>query len=84
MFSDSEYLSGYLSAHPRLIEPIFNDPHVLLLSRDELRTNLQEIQHALVEEVERSDVELSLDSLRRFHNQQLINVGLLDLSGPSL
>ena len=50
LFSDSEYLSSYLATHPRLIEPIFSDPNVLLLSRPELRENLAEIRRDLARE----------------------------------
>ncbi len=81
LFSDSEYLSSYLATHPRLIEPIFSDPNVLLLSRPELRENLAEIRRDLAREERRDGAELGLDALRLFHNRQLVNVGLLDLGG---
>jgi glutamate-ammonia-ligase adenylyltransferase len=81
LFSDSEYLSSYLATHPRLIEPIFSDPNVLLLSRRELRENLAEIRRDLAREERRDGAELGLDALRLFHNRQLVNVGLLDLGG---
>lgn len=81
LFAASEYFSGYLATHPRLIEPIFSDPNVLLLSRTELRESLAEIRSSLAEEGSRDEVELGLDSLRLFHNRELLNVGLLDLAG---
>ncbi|HSD09440.1 MAG TPA: hypothetical protein VLF14_00520, partial [Candidatus Binatia bacterium] len=81
LFAASEYFSGYLATHPRLIEPIFSDPNVLLLSRDELLESLAEIRRSLAKEGSRDDAELELDTLRLFHNRELLNVGLLDLAG---
>ncbi len=80
MFASSEYFSSYIATHPRLIESIFSDPNVLLLSRPELAHNLAEIRRELIEEGGRDDPELELDALRLFHNRELINVGLLDLN----
>jgi glutamate-ammonia-ligase adenylyltransferase len=81
LFAASEYLSGYLATHPRLIEPIFSDPNVLLLSPDEMRTSLDAIRRSIAAEGESDEVEAELDALRLFHNRELINVGLLDLTG---
>jgi glutamate-ammonia-ligase adenylyltransferase len=81
LFAASEYFSGYLATHPRLIEPIFSDPNVLLLSRNDLLESLAEIRRGLAAEGSRDEVELDLDTLRRFHNRELLNVGLLDLAG---
>jgi glutamate-ammonia-ligase adenylyltransferase len=81
LFTASEYFSGYLATHPRLVEPIFSDPNVLLLSRQELRESLAEIRRNLAQEGARDEAELELDSLRLFHNRELLNVGLLDLAG---
>ena len=81
LFAASEYFSGYLATHPRLIEPIFSDPNVLLLSRDELCRAFAAIRRDLANEGGRDDVELELDALRLFHNRELINVGLLDMGG---
>ena len=78
LFAASEYLSGYLASHPRLIEPIFSDPNVLLLSRDELLQSLLSIRRDLALEAQRDEAELELDALRLFHNRELVNVGLLD------
>lgn len=80
LFAASEYLSTYLASHPRLIEPIFSDPNVLLLSRAELEAELRQIRDDLAAEGEGEDVETDLDALRLFHNRELINIGLLDLS----
>ena len=80
LFAASEYLSGYLATHPRLIEPIFSDPNVLVLSRDELRAALEQIRRDLAAEGGGDDTERGLDALRRFHNRELVNIGLLDLA----
>jgi glutamate-ammonia-ligase adenylyltransferase len=79
LFAGSEYLSSYVATHPRLIEPLFDDPNVLLRSRPELETSYAEIRAMLDEEGARSEPELSLDALRLFHNRELVNVGLLDM-----
>lgn len=81
LFAASEYFSGYLALHPRLIEPIFSDPSVLLLGRSELKDSVREIRRNLAAEGTRDETELALDALRLFHNRELINVGLLDLAG---
>lgn len=81
LFAASEYFSGYLATHPRLIEPIFSDPNVLVLSRAELLESLAEIRSSLAREGSRDEAELDLDTLRLFHNRELLNVGLLDLAG---
>jgi glutamate-ammonia-ligase adenylyltransferase len=79
LFAASEYLSSYFASHPRLIEPIFDDPKVLLLAAHELRAALGRIRRDLAAEGRRDEIELELDTLRLFHNRELINVGLLDL-----
>ncbi len=79
LFAASEYLSSYVATHPRLIEPLFDDPDVLLHSRAELEASYVEIRQTLAEEQSSSDPELSLDAVRLFHNRELVNVGLLDL-----
>lgn len=78
LFDGSDYLSGLLSSHPGLIEPVFSDPDVLLLSRDELESDLEALRSGLAESL--GDEEGGLDALRRFQRRQIINVGLLDLS----
>jgi glutamate-ammonia-ligase adenylyltransferase len=75
LFSSSEYLSGYLARHPGLIEPVFDDPEVLLLDREALESDLDSLGGY------RDDEELRLRALRLFHHRQMINVGLLDLGG---
>ncbi len=79
LFAGSEYLSTYVATHPRLIEPLFDDPTVLLRSREELGASYAEIRAMLDDEGLRSEPELSLDALRLFHNRELVNVGLLDM-----
>lgn len=81
LFASSEYLSHYLATHPRLIEPIFDDPNVLILTRTQLREAFTRIRANLVAEGRHDEVELELDALRLFHNRELVNVGLLDLDG---
>lgn len=79
LFAGSEYLSTYVATHPRLIEPLFDDPNVLLRSRAELEASYAEIHAMLDREGGRSEPELSLDALRLFHNREIVNVGLLDM-----
>jgi [glutamine synthetase] adenylyltransferase / [glutamine synthetase]-adenylyl-L-tyrosine phosphorylase len=80
LFAASEYLSGYMATHPRLIEPIFSDPTVLVLSRAALREALEQIRRDLAAEGRPDDRERELDALRRFHDRELVNIGLLDLA----
>ena len=80
LFASSEYLSGYMATHPRLIEPIFSDPNVLVLSRDELRAALTHLGAGLTAEGRAEEPEHSLAALRLLHNRELINIGLLDLA----
>ncbi len=80
LFAASEYLSAYLISHPRLIEPIFDDPGALVPSRERLRAGLEQIRQDLAAERPGDEVECALDALRRFHNRELVNIGLLDLA----
>lgn len=80
LFASSEYLSGYLAAHPRLIEPIFDDPNVLVLSPEALRESLVRLRDALADERQDDEPERSLAALRLLHNRELVNIGLLDLT----
>ena len=81
LFAASEYLSTYVATHPRLIEPLFDDPEVLLHSRSELAASFKNIREMLEADGTRVEPELSLDSSRLFHNSELVNVGLLDMDG---
>src|SRR6185503_19248743 len=82
MFASSEFLSSYLATNPDLIEPIFNDPNVLILSRAELDDEYATI---LAEQRRRrdgdDDLEIQLAALRLFHHRELVNIGLLDIGG---
>ena len=64
LFAASEYLSGYMATHPRLIEPIFSDPNVLVLSRDEMRAALAADPPRAGRRGRRDDAERELDALR--------------------
>lgn len=81
LFGASRYLSNFLAAHPDLIEPVFADPDVLVLSPEELRKDLAELRAELERTGDRDPVEAALAALRLFHHRQLVNVGLLDLDG---
>ena len=79
LFATSKYLSNYLASHPRLIEPVFEDPDLLLPSRSQLREHLEDIRGTLAEDEDLA--EAWLDTLRLFHHREIINVGLLDIAG---
>ncbi|MGH7790633.1 MAG: hypothetical protein ACRERC_27475, partial [Candidatus Binatia bacterium] len=78
LFAASEYLSGYLATHPRLIEPIFDDPSVLVPPRAALQASLQALRTELG--ATGDDSEAALEALRLFQNRELVNIGLLDLT----
>jgi glutamate-ammonia-ligase adenylyltransferase len=80
VFAASEYLSGFMATHPRLIEPIFSDPNVLVLSKAELQAALAAIRGDLAADGRPDDSERELDALRLFHHRELVNIGLLDLT----
>jgi glutamate-ammonia-ligase adenylyltransferase len=80
MFAASEYLSTYLANYPRLIEPIFSDPNVLLLPRNILERDYDELANEAAAP-ERDEAEVILEALRLFHHRQVVNVGLLELGG---
>jgi glutamate-ammonia-ligase adenylyltransferase len=79
LFASSQYLSSYFATHPRLIEPIFSDPEVLLHSRADLERNFDVIHRHLQSDASREDAEIYLEVLRLFHHREVLNVGLLDL-----
>ncbi len=79
LFAMSNFLSTVLSAQPQLIEPVFDDPHVLIPDRAQLAEHFEAL-HAELAQREGSDpVEVSLAALRQFLYRELVNVGLLDL-----
>ena len=80
LFASSKYLSNYLARYPRLIERLFADPDILLLTREALRAEYRATVRAVAAE-HRDSVELELDALRIFQHCQVLNVGLLDIAG---
>ena len=74
LFAGSRYLSALLARYPRLIEPVFADPSLLLLSRAELERDLASLRRETA-----GDHERELDALRFFHHRQVLNIGLLDV-----
>lgn len=79
LFAASEYLSSILAVHPRLIQPIFEDPDTLLVDRVDLETSFREIRSQLEHEGS-TPPERDLDALRLFHDRETVNIGLLDLT----
>ncbi len=80
LFGASNYLSSYLARYPRLIEPLFRDPDVLLLDRAALRADYANVLAESAEGNGSDSLETQLDALRLFHHRQVVNVGLLDLA----
>ncbi|MEE2674372.1 MAG: hypothetical protein VX466_11285 [Myxococcota bacterium] len=80
LFSASKFLSNYVTSHPRLIEPLFEDPQRLLLDRDALRAQLAAFTRS-EEGSDRDPADIRLNGLRLFHHTQVVNVGLLDVAG---
>lgn len=78
LFASSQFFSSYLASNPVLIEPIFSDPNVLLLSRAELGRDFEEILRERLPD-EGDETEAYLSALRLFHHRELVNIGLLDL-----
>lgn len=78
LFAASKYLSGILASHPRLVEPVFHDPTVLLWDRAALRADEASIE---IECRARNldEDEAVLEALRLFRHRQILNVGLLDV-----
>ena len=76
LFASSRFLSLDLARHPRLIEPVFADPNVLLLSREALRADLAALR---AQSGGDADFERELDALRLFQHRQVMNIGLLDV-----
>jgi glutamate-ammonia-ligase adenylyltransferase len=81
LFATSEYLSDYFAKYPRLIEPIFSDPTVLLLTRQQLEAEYRSVTAQVERDGQHDAVERGLAALRLFHHRALVNVGLLDLVG---
>jgi len=83
MFAASEYLSAIFAVHPRLIEPIFNDPQTLLLRREQLDSEFRSILSEASADAQRDPTEVFLESLRLFHHRAMVNIGLVDLGGKA-
>jgi glutamate-ammonia-ligase adenylyltransferase len=79
MFAVSKYLSNFVTAHPALIESLFDNPDVLLLDRAQLEADLAAVEAQLTGGDE-GDEEGILNALRLFHHRQVVNVGLLDMA----
>jgi len=79
LFASSRWLSSALARHPRLVEPLFADPDVLLLDRERLRADLAALRRERAAAAGRADYESELEALRLFVHRQVMNVGLLDL-----
>lgn len=79
LFGASKYLSSYVAGHPRLIEPLFDDPELLLPDREALRGELLALTRPRTGD-ERDPVDIRLDGLRLFHHRYTVNAGLLDLA----
>ena len=79
LFATSQFLSSYFARHPRLIEPIFDDPKVLLHTRAQLEANFTAVRESLLAGGARDAAEAELEALRLAHHREVLNVGLLDL-----
>jgi len=80
LFALSRFLSDVIARVPVLIEPIFSDPSHFLATRAELERGFAALRS------ERSggdpaDEEAALAAMRLFQQRELVNIGLLDLSG---
>jgi glutamate-ammonia-ligase adenylyltransferase len=78
LFASSRWLSSTLARHPRLIEPLFADPDVLLLDRARLRADLAALRRERAAAAG-AGYESELEALRLFVHRQVMNVGLLDV-----
>ncbi len=80
LFALSRFLSDVVARVPVLIEPIFSDPAHFVATRAELTRGFAALSAA------RSgggtpDEEVALGTMRLFQQRELVNIGLLDLSG---
>jgi glutamate-ammonia-ligase adenylyltransferase len=78
LFAGSRFLSALLAKHPRLIEPLFADPDILLFAPDALRADLAALRASLGP-LDPPDFERDLEALRLFQHRQVLNIGLLDV-----
>ncbi len=76
LFGSSDFLSRGLLRHPELIDQLVHRGSApLVRERDDLRDDLNK-RLALT-----SDLETALTELRRFHNEEVLRVGLHDVAG---
>ena len=80
LFAASSFLSDLLATHPRLIEPIFADPRVLVLDRTQLDADFDAIRADCGSRYGGGD-EARLAALPLFCHRQVVNIGLLDIAG---
>ena len=79
LFAISRFLSDVIARSPVLIEPIFDDPSRFVVQRAELEQSLLALQREHAREG--AAEERTLAAMRLFQQRELVNVGLLDLSG---
>ena len=80
LFAMSRFLSDVLARVPGLIEPLFSDPARFLPTREELERGLAALREQR-SAGDDADEESALAALRLFQQRELVNIGLLDLSG---
>ena len=74
LFAQSEYLSKYFLRHPELVDQ--------LVQRDDTEKAPPRLGEELAIRLQRSsDVEERLTAMRRFKNEELLRIGLNDISG---
>jgi glutamate-ammonia-ligase adenylyltransferase len=76
LFGMSEFLSKILINHPELLESMSERSRV---SIEKTKSNLERELAGLLEQC--SDFEEELDLLRRYHNEEVLRIGLNDIHG---
>ncbi|MGE5048685.1 MAG: bifunctional [glutamate--ammonia ligase]-adenylyl-L-tyrosine phosphorylase/[glutamate--ammonia-ligase] adenylyltransferase, partial [Deltaproteobacteria bacterium] len=78
LFGSSDYLSRQLLRHPELIDQlVLRGAAALVRDKPDLQAEL----HARLRGLPPDDVEAALTELRRFHNEEVLRVGLHDVAG---
>ncbi|HET9753322.1 MAG TPA: DUF294 nucleotidyltransferase-like domain-containing protein, partial [Myxococcales bacterium] len=78
LFGSSDYLSRQLMRHPELIDQlVLRGAAALVRDRTDLQSDLRERLRGVAAD----DVEGALTELRRFHNEEVLRVGLHDVAG---
>jgi [glutamine synthetase] adenylyltransferase / [glutamine synthetase]-adenylyl-L-tyrosine phosphorylase len=76
LFGSSRYLSNFFLRHPELLDNLVRaDVAVVRKDRHSLRTGLHSVLASA------NDYETELDALRRFHNEELLRIGVNDIHG---